>query len=47
MTFPVELTHPKAGKIRNVEGKFVEKILHARNQEELDGLLKLGWQVKS
>ena len=38
MTFPVALYHP--------DSKNPDKVLHARNQEELDGLLKLGWKVK-
>lgn len=37
MNFPVELTHPNRA----------EKTLHARDREELDSLLKLGWVAKT
>lgn len=38
MTFPVALYHP--------DSKKCDKVIHARDQEELDRLLAIGWKVK-
>lgn len=38
MTFPVKLYHP--------DHKNPDKVLTARNQAELDALLRIGWKVK-
>jgi hypothetical protein len=38
VNFPVKLYHPAS--------KDPEKVLNARNQAELEGLLKIGWKAK-
>jgi hypothetical protein len=38
VNFPVELAHPAS--------KNPKKVLTARNQTELEGLLKIGWRAK-
>lgn len=42
MNFPVKLIHPRGKPDR--DGK--RKELTARNQAELDRLLKIGWKLK-
>lgn len=47
MQFPVDLYHPDAKPVKDPRTGFpVQKIIHARNQIELDGLTRIGWKVK-
>jgi len=45
MKFPVKLIHPDHPQNDNPDPTRV-KVLTAKNQAELDGLLRIGWKVR-